>query len=331
MFSLPDWFAVPRPFFAISPALFLIVPLSVATLIGCALPPPPDSVPVAGVRAEELTVANLVERGIAAFRAGNDDEAVELFRSAHLLAPDSLPVSRNLGTALLQTGAFEEADILFSQLVTQRPKDPSPLFLRANARRGRRAFREALADYRHALMLAEERGDDDELTASVGRTLADTLFLVGLTTESRCVSERVLAFAPGRDDLRRHARLLRGLRLYQSAKILIEGRVSAAELTQEPSLLFELAIAEYGIGDRAAFEMRRDEALAAAEGNILLRQQFEGVFSLTKGVAESTEEEAEGSKLKGEAFIKAELNYLPEDIVERWLEREAKIAQKVET
>ena len=288
----------------------------IGALGGCALPPAPDAVKVSGVRAEEIAVATFVERGIAAFRAGNDEEAVELFRSAHLLAPDSLPVSRNLGTALLQTGAFEEADKLFSQLLQGRQNDPNLLFSRGNARRGRRLFRDALDDYRKALAVAEERSNNDELVAAIGRTFADTLFLVGLTRESRCVSERVLVVASGRDDLRRHARLLRGIGLYRYAKSLIEERVSPAELSQEAPLLFELAIAEYGIGDTAAFERRRDEALRAAEGNLLLKQQFEAVFFLTR------DENAASAigELKGEAFIESELNYLPEAIVERWLE-----------
>ena len=296
-------------------ALCPIYLLCIGAFSGCALPPAPDAVTVSGVRAEEITVATFVERGIAAFRAGNDEEAVELFRSAHLLAPDSLPVSRNLGTALLQTGAFEEADKLFSQLLQKRPSDPNLLFFRGNARRGRQLFRDALDDYRRALAVAEQRDDNDELLAAIGRTLADTLFRVGLTRESRCVSERVLAVAPGNDDLRRHARLLRGMGLYRYAKSLIEEKVSSPELAQEAALLFELAIAEYGIGDIAAFERRRDEALRAAEGNILLKKQFEAVFSLTKEEHDAT---AIG-EIKGEAFIESELNYLPEGIVERWL------------
>ena len=296
-------------------ALLPLYLLCIGAFSGCALPPAPDAVTVPGVRAEEITVATFVERGIAAFRAGNDEEAVELFRSAHLLAPDSLPVCRNLGTALLQTGAFEEADKLFSQLLQERPNDPNLLFSRGNARRGRQLFRDALDDYRRAFAVAEESGDNDELSAAIGRTLADTLFRVGLTKESRCVSERVLAVAAGRDDLRRHARLLRGMGLYRYAKSLIEERVPPAELSHEAPLLFELAVAEYGVGDTAAFERRRDEALSAAEGNILLKQQFEGVFFLTVEKHDTT---AIG-ELKGKAFIESELNYLPEGIVERWL------------
>lgn len=277
----------------------------------CALPPPANTVAVGGVTSEELQVATLVERGITAFRSGSEEEAVELFRAAYTLAPDSLPIARNLGTALLQMGAFEEADILFSELVERRPKDADILFARANARRGRQAFREALADYRRAMTMAEGVVGSDERVAAIGRTLADTLFRVGLTEESRCVSERVLAYAPGRDDLRRHAKLLRAMGLYRALKELVESRVSDAELKQEPALLFELALVEYGLGEQKRYHQRRDEALAAAGGDPFLRQQFEVVFLLADPA--TTRE-----TLKGGAFLESELLYLPVELAERW-------------
>lgn len=294
-------------------ALFGVLLCSSYLLSSCALPPRAQIAGVSGVTSEELQVATLVERGIASFRAGNDEEAVELFRAAHELAPDSLPISRNLGTALLQVGAFEEADILFSELVERRPKDADLLFARANARRGRKAFREALTDYRRAMTMAEGLIGSEVLVATIGRTLADTLFRVGLTEESRCVSERVLAYAPGRDDLRRHARILRATGLYQVLRETIEGKVSDAELKQEPELLFELALAAHGLGEEARYEQRRDEALTAAEGNPLLREQFEIVFLLADP---STTPET----VKGGAYLESELIYLPVELAERWQE-----------
>lgn len=283
----------------------------VLVFTSCALPPREKAATVGGVSSRELAVASLVERGIEAFRSGSDDEAVALFRVAYDLAPDSLPVSRNFGTALLQIGAFEEADALFSELVEQRPKDAEILFARANARRGRQAFREALADYRRAMTMAEGLSSSNQLVAAIGRTLADTLFRVGLTAESRCVSERVLSYASGREDLRRHARILRSMGLYQVAKDTIQGQVSDAELEQEPTLLFELALAEYGLGDQEQYQRRREQAVAAAEGNTFLREQFQMVFLLAEP---STKREM----LKGRGFIESELVFLPTELAERW-------------
>lgn len=294
--------------------------LGALALSSCALPPRANTAAVGGVTSADLQVAAFVERGIAAFRSGNEEEAVELFRAAHELAPESLPIARNLGTALLQIGAFEEADTLFSLLVERRPKDADVLFARANARRGRQAFREALVDYRRAMTMAEGLVGPDQLVATIGRTFADTLFRVGLTEESRCVSERVLGYASGRDDLRRHARLLRAMGLYQVSKEMIEGRVSSAELKQEPALLFELALIEYGLGNEERYHQRRDETLAAAEGDPFLRQQFEVVFLLADP---ATSRET----LKGGAFLEAELLYLPVELAERWYDLTGGVTQ----
>ncbi len=303
--------------------MFSLLPRSVVFvltfpwMVGCALPPrSPEGPPQRGIEQNEVKVATLTERGIEAFRAGNGDEAVELFRMAYKLAPDSIPIARNLGTALLQIGAFEDAERIFSSLIERRPQDPDLLFSRANARRGQHLFRPALDDYRQALDFAEELVSSDDKgrdrVATIARTLADALFRVGLLTESRCASERVLLFSSSRDDIRRHARLLRGMGLYLLSRQAIEGRVTQAELAQEPTLLFELALAEFALNESERFEKRRSEALSAAAGDPLLSAQFNAVFQLA-------DETAEPDISKGAAFLLSERLYLPDIMAERLL------------
>ncbi len=284
-------------------------------IVGCALPPRSFEGPLkGGIEQNEVKVATLTERGMAAFRAGNGEEAVELFRMAFRLAPESIPVARNLGTSLLQIGAFEDAERIFSSLIERRPQDPDLLFSRANARRGQHLFRQALDDYRQALAFAEELVPSDEKgrgrAATIARTLADALFRVGLLAESRCTSERVLLFSSSRDDIRRHARLLRGMGLYILSRQVIEGRLTQAELAQEPTLLFELALAEFALNESDRFEKRKAEALSAAAGDPLLSEQFKAVFQLA-------DETAEPDLSKGAAFLVSERLFLPDIMAER--------------
>ncbi len=300
--------------FSLLPRLVPFV-ITFVWIVGCALPPRSFEGPLkGGIEQNEVKVATLTERGMAAFRAGNGEEAVELFRMAFRLAPESIPVARNLGTSLLQIGAFEDAERIFSSLIERRPQDPDLLFSRANARRGQHLFRQALDDYRQALAFAEELVPSDEKgrgrAATIARTLADALFRVGLLAESRCTSERVLLFSSSRDDIRRHARLLRGMGLYILSRQVIEGRLTQAELAQEPTLLFELALAEFALNESDRFEKRKAEALSAAAGDPLLSEQFKSVFQLA-------DETAEPDLSKGAAFLVSERLFLPDIMAER--------------
>ena len=95
-------------------------------------------------------------------------------------------------------------------------------------------------------------------------------------------------------------------------------------MKQEPALLFELALAEYGLGEQERYQRRREQAVAAAEGNPLLREQFEMIFLLAEP---STKLEM----LKGRGFIESELLYLPTELVERWNELTSGMSQSYGT
>jgi hypothetical protein len=83
----------------------------------------PDSRAVGEEGSESSAASELIERGIASRRAGNDARALEQFKQAEKLEPDSTRIQVHLAATYQALGNWELSDHYLS-LATDKPDDP---------------------------------------------------------------------------------------------------------------------------------------------------------------------------------------------------------------
>jgi superkiller protein 3 len=88
--------------------------------------------------------------GLARLRLGRASEAVPAFRASLDLAPKDVETKLYLGIAFAQTGKFEEAIWMFSNILRDVPGQKSALLARANTLTWAKRLPEAEVDYRAA-------------------------------------------------------------------------------------------------------------------------------------------------------------------------------------
>ena len=126
------------------------------------------------------------------------DAARELSR-AQTLAPDSVPVAAQLGRALVELGAWSDAEAAAELVLSREPRSGDGIFVRVATLLGQRRLEEALA----VLEMASRGGLP--LTAELQSVRAEALLLQGKPQEAEQVYQAVIASNP------KDARSLAGL------------------------------------------------------------------------------------------------------------------------
>jgi hypothetical protein len=92
-------------------------------LIGLSLAGPIPAAEPTNAQREQDSADALIEQGIALRRSNDDEQALDLFRRAEQLAPDSMRVKVHLAAAYQALGQWEEADHYLSAALAN-PADP---------------------------------------------------------------------------------------------------------------------------------------------------------------------------------------------------------------
>src|SRR5262245_46691310 len=179
------------------------------------------TVVTACTQSPEVKKQKLLERGVAYSQKGQFNEAIIELRNAleidpdfapalHALgrayegrswfgdalreltraqkrAPDSVPIAVDLGTVLLEFGAWDEADAQVDYILSREPANPHALVIRAGALLGRGKSREAFE-----LLRSVAPGS----SAEVDRIRADILLNAGKLDEAEAAYRAVLARKP---------------------------------------------------------------------------------------------------------------------------------------
>jgi hypothetical protein len=103
-------------------AVAALTGLLVSGHVGRALALAPDSEDAAASSSESREVNELLDRGITLRRSGDDARALELFRQAEKIAPESTRVQVHLAAAYQALGQWESADHYLSQAI-RNPDD----------------------------------------------------------------------------------------------------------------------------------------------------------------------------------------------------------------
>lgn len=135
-------------------------------------------------------VEGLHQRGIAAFRRGESEIAVELLRRVVEADPDSAAAANDLGAVLAQLGRTSEAIPAFRRAIELAPAYPEAHNNLANVCQMAGNLDEAVASYQTALRLCPEY-------AEAYRNLASALRRLGRVEEAAAALERAVSIHPG--------------------------------------------------------------------------------------------------------------------------------------
>jgi hypothetical protein len=115
-----------------------------------------------------VQVGDLLDRGVAAYQAGDHQAAADLFAEAVRRAPDDPRPHQNLGSALRLLDRFEEAEVAYRRAIALDPDLAGRWTTLATHLRHLGRLEEAEAAYREALARAP---GDREATAGLGYAL----------------------------------------------------------------------------------------------------------------------------------------------------------------
>ncbi len=135
-------------------------------------------------------MGSLRERGIAAFRRGEAEAAVELLKRAIEADPDSTVAANDLGSVLAQLGRIAEAISAFRFAIELAPAYPEAHNNLANACQMTGDLEEAVAGYEQALQLCPDY-------AEAYRNLASALRRLGRMEEAVAALENAVSIQPG--------------------------------------------------------------------------------------------------------------------------------------
>ena len=126
-------------------------------------PPPEDVAPVAPTDDARA----LYERGLQAYKADRDEEAIEHFRRAVELSPDFAEAHYRLGLAYNATKQKEEADKAFAdavkayeKIVKQQPKNSDAFYFLGLCYQKLSKYDEAVKALKEAVKNSEQESDD---------------------------------------------------------------------------------------------------------------------------------------------------------------------------
>ncbi|MFC3070885.1 tetratricopeptide repeat protein [Phenylobacterium soli] len=138
---------------------------------------------------EEPTPRELLDRAVAAHRAGRLDEAAALYRAVLTQAPEEPNALTNLGTVALQQGRLDEGVALIEASLKIRPDQSNAINNRANALMTLGRLDEALAGFTRAIELDAGNVEAHANQAGVLRDL-------GRLSEAQAAYERAIALQP---------------------------------------------------------------------------------------------------------------------------------------
>jgi len=115
-------------------------------------------------------------------------DAIREFQRAQKLAADSLPLAADLGRALIQTGAWKDAETQAALILAKEPQNRDGLYISATALLGQGKVQEALA--------VLDTVPAGSAPSDLGRTTASALFRLGKVPEAEQAFRAVLAKDP---------------------------------------------------------------------------------------------------------------------------------------
>lgn len=244
------------------------LPAGLAVLGACALPPKQGR-GGAFVSDKELTTAFLVNEGIAEFKGGRYETALEYLLQAQYLEPDAAPIKRNLAVAFGEAGEHDKALALYDELLAASPDSSDLRFERARVLLGKGHREEAFEEAVEAFRAAQDE-DEAPLATVIAGFLTELAFRIGREDDAICYSALSLPALLTDADIVRHAKFLIATGRYRQAAVFIEGQRARSVVEQDPTLSHVLALAEFGRNNLDEF-FRLEELAAAGveEGSVL--------------------------------------------------------------
>lgn len=202
--------------------------------------------------------------GVIASQVGRHDAAVELFRQAIALSPESAMYHCNLGYALRNTGRLEEAVVALRTSVALQPEGAEAHNNLGLALMDRGELDEAVARFREAI---RHKSDFAEAHNNLGNALGK----VGSRTEAIAEYRLALQLQPDFADARSNL----------GTALVDERRLDEALAEFDAALRFKpkSADAHYNRGNALRFKGRPDEALAAYRRAVELRPGFSAALN----------------------------------------------------
>lgn len=308
--------------------LLLLLVCLVSCPVSCA--PPPQPLSNEFVPNDELLTVGLVREGLGYAQAGRLIDAELKLRQAHYLAPSAKNIRVNLAIVLERNGLFDEARAILHKLIKENPSHLPYYTSLGQLEFMADNFKASTQAYNKAMQMALDRSEA-AFAGNVARSLATINFKYGLEEDALCNSESALTFKQDMPELMRHTKLLRATNNFSKAKTKLTTFMEQRPGTQDPALLFELAMANAGLESyKEALEYER---LALQSPNIDSTTVFEAqllrFITDYKLGADPVEEKKE--RLQEFFSTKRELGrlalYWPPNVVEAFHELESKYSE----
>lgn len=220
--------------------------LLVVGCLGCALPPQGRQ-EIDFVSARELEAISIVREGLYLLSRNRYVDAEFKLRYGLYYYPQAVNLKINLAEALKGQGNFLDAAEIYQELLTVDPASTQLLVGLAQVSLAAGNRESAIMRYEEALQFALNAGEE-ERAANLARSLASLYFSNGQEELAVCFSQQAVQFAPDREQILRHLRLLVGVGQLVQAETVINQYIEDDPGKRDADFLWQLALIEAGKG-----------------------------------------------------------------------------------
>jgi len=277
--------------------------LAVFCFVSCALPRP--YLEQKFISPKEMTAISLVREGFSYFEQGRFVDAELKFRQALYLFPKVVNTRKNLALTLERLQNYEESEALYKKLLEETPDSIDLKGSLAALYYTWGKFDKAIPLYKEALDQALNVPDGTKAN-TMARSLSVLYFKIGNEEEALCYSEFASFLLAQPPEIYKMAKLWVALGYNQKAKDQIESFFTLIKARTDPQLLYALALANFGLGDKVAALDAASDALDQHAADLGLDNQINLVEFFSED-SENAEGEKDQALEKKQDQLKAKL------------------------